>query len=61
MHWLVCRKLADTRSMDNRTTLIHYLVALMLESAPGVSQDAGSVPAYCLVVACILYMPAAWC
>lgn len=30
------RKLADTRSMDGSTTLVHYLTALMLDSAPGV-------------------------
>ncbi|EFN51238.1 hypothetical protein CHLNCDRAFT_141254 [Chlorella variabilis] len=29
------RKLADTRSMDGSTTLMHYLVALLLEEAPG--------------------------
>ncbi|KAL4422750.1 hypothetical protein ABPG75_008947 [Micractinium tetrahymenae] len=29
------RKLADTRSMDGSTTLMHYLAALMLESSPG--------------------------
>ncbi|PSC73080.1 formin 5 isoform B [Micractinium conductrix] len=29
------RKLADTRSMDGSTTLLHYLVALMAESSPG--------------------------
>lgn len=32
------RKLADTRSMDGSTTLMHYLAALMLESSPGVSR-----------------------
>lgn len=35
-----CRKLADTRSMDGSTTLVHYLTALMLDSAPGVSAAA---------------------
>lgn len=29
------KKLADTRSMDGSTTLMHYLAALMLESSPG--------------------------
>ena len=31
------RKLADTRSFDGRTTLLHYLVALLSQSAPEVS------------------------
>lgn len=30
------RKLADTRSFDGRTTLVHYLVALLSQSAPEV-------------------------
>lgn len=30
------RKLADTRSMDGSTTLMHYLAALLAESAPQV-------------------------
>ena len=30
------RKLADTRSFDGSTTLVHYLVALLSQSAPEV-------------------------
>ena len=36
------RKLADTRSMDGSTTLMHYLVALLLEEAPGVRAPPGA-------------------
>ncbi|KAI3430465.1 hypothetical protein D9Q98_005060 [Chlorella vulgaris] len=44
------RKLADTKSLDGRTTLMHYLAALMLESAPGAlllgkaGSQCGAVP-----------------
>jgi hypothetical protein len=37
------RKLADTRSMDGATTLLHYLAALAREACPAVRADRRAV------------------